>query len=285
MTISPDIGLHTLQSRVESWECDFNSHWNARYQGRVFQHAAEVAATRSSGVNLGGRVIQTRTIRFHNEAVSGDPVQIRSAAVSSGAHAGAVAHFLFSSGRLASTALDLPGTGSDKLPQADTDAVQLALPRTLTGEMPDHPWSAETAGATLIETGPVQPAHLDHAGYPLFEDIVGRSATAVHDQMDRLGFTSEFMKRERITRMAVETRIIDIGDWPLGAPLQVRSQITGVSNKTYRTAHDIVTLDGSLAARIEYNFLAVDTVARRATALPNFLTTLSSEISADSVEK
>jgi acyl-CoA thioesterase FadM len=37
-------GRATFHTRVESWECDFNGHWNTRYYGRAFQAAAEVAA-------------------------------------------------------------------------------------------------------------------------------------------------------------------------------------------------------------------------------------------------
>ena len=280
MTSPSDIGEPTLQTRVESWECGFNGHWNARFDGRGFQHAAEVIACRAGGLNPGGLAVKAGNIRFHSAAVSGDPVQVRTAAISSGTYRGAVMHLLFCSGRLASTVLDLLGLGAAKLPKTNPDYVSMAPTRILSRATQIRPWSRDAVAATLVETGPVRPLHLRHAGHPLFEEIIGRSATAVHDLMDRPGFTLDFMKRENITRMAVETRVCDIGAWTIGTTLRVRSQLTAISAKTYRTAHDIVTPEDELVDRVEYNFLGVDTKARRATAVPKFLMALSDEIRA-----
>lgn len=52
--MQPDEGsVATLHSRIESWECDYNGHWNARFYGRSLQLAAEGIATASRGAKPG----------------------------------------------------------------------------------------------------------------------------------------------------------------------------------------------------------------------------------------
>lgn len=122
------IGIPTLHTRVESWECDFNDHWNAHYYSRAFQMAAEHVAALGGG-NPGMGAIALRVIRFHSELHAGAAVELRSARVAGGAHDGAAVHLLGSEGRLSATAFDLPGTGAAQLPAVPADGLSLALPR------------------------------------------------------------------------------------------------------------------------------------------------------------
>lgn len=58
--IADEIGTATLHTRVESWECDHNKHWNARYYARSFQMAAETVAALAGRENYGLSVIAAR---------------------------------------------------------------------------------------------------------------------------------------------------------------------------------------------------------------------------------
>src|SRR5690349_20111893 len=102
------IGIATHHTRVESWECDFNHHWNAGYYWRSFQLAAERVVTLDGSENPGAMAITTRNVRFHRELFVGAAVEVRSATIGTGDHKGAVVHLLFSKGAIAAIALDVP---------------------------------------------------------------------------------------------------------------------------------------------------------------------------------
>ncbi len=200
-----EIGLPTLTSRVESWECDFNDHWNARFYGRSFQLAAERVATLAGGPNPGMALLAARSIRFHRELFVGTAVDVRSARIADGPWAGAVLHLLSGGGRLSATALDRPGVGGDRLPAVASAAVSLAVPRALATPPPDG------EDAEVVETGPVRPAEFDHTGAIVHEELVRRSAVGLHRPLDRLGFTPGFTRETGIGRMAVEGRVSPSG--------------------------------------------------------------------------
>ena len=69
-------GIATLNTRVESWECDFNGHWNARFYGRSFQLAAE---TIPQPTGIDAPQAPTRYMRFHGELFPDASVEVRSA--------------------------------------------------------------------------------------------------------------------------------------------------------------------------------------------------------------
>ncbi|TPE51345.1 hypothetical protein [Amaricoccus solimangrovi] len=263
------IGRPTLTTRVESWECDFNDHWNARFYARSFQQAAERVATLDGRDNPGLGLLGARTIRFHRELLAGTGVEVRSARVSGGEYGGAVLHLLGDARGLAATALDLPGTGGAALPRASAREARLAFPRAGAPADAEENW----AGARIAETGPVRPAELDHTGAPLLEEILRRVALGLHALLDGLGFTRDFTAEHGIGRMAVETRIRPLAAGPLrpGALLRVRSRLARTGPRSFATRHRLETDTGAALARVGHTLVAVDLATRRAVAPPGFL--------------
>lgn len=259
-----EIGLPTLASRVESWECDFNDHWNARFYARSFQLAAERVATLGGQDNPGLGLLASRTIRFHRELFVGTSVEVRSVRLAEGEWAGAVVHLLCGGGRLSATALDLPGAGGESLPGVAGEAVQLALPRGLIA-----PWT-EGPESEVAETGPVRPLELDHTGALLYEEIVRRAAFGLHALLDRLGFTPEFTVETGIGRMAVESRVEPHGRCAPGSNIRVTSRIVGIAGKSVTTRHGLETDAGERLAFVEHSIVAVDLKRRRVVQLPDF---------------
>jgi hypothetical protein len=118
MIVDPNaVGTATYHTRVERWECDYNDHWNVQFYGRSFQMAAEAIAVRATGANPGADATRTRHLRFHGELTVSAPIEVRSARLADADHLEeATVHLLFSAGRIAATALDLPG-GALHLPR------------------------------------------------------------------------------------------------------------------------------------------------------------------------
>lgn len=261
------IGRPTLTTRVESWECDFNDHWNARFYGRSFQLAAERVATLRGLDNPGMALLGSRTIRFHRELLAGTAVEVRSARVTSGAHAGAVAHLLSGGGRLSATALDLPGRGGEALPGVGPEIGRLAFPRGAPTPPEENSW----AGSEIAETGAARPAEFDHTGAFLHEEIVRRGAYGLHAMLDRLGFTTRFEAENRIGRMVVESRITPLGACLPGTMIRVRSRIARIGRTSFATRHRLETDRCAPIACIENSLVAVDLETRRAVGVPAFL--------------
>ncbi|PZQ50476.1 MAG: hypothetical protein DI556_07955 [Rhodovulum sulfidophilum] len=268
------IGISTLRTRVESWECDFNGHWNARFYSAGFQMAAERVATLGGGANPGAGACVTRHIRYHRELFVGAAVGLRSARIAEGAFAGAVLHLLSGEEGLSATAIDLPGTGAEQLPAAPADVVRIATPRAAAQPVD---WSAAEPAGQLAEVGPVRPAELDHAGALRAEEIIRRVAYGLHGLLSGLGFTRAFETGHGIGRMAVETRTTRLGPCAAGDLLRARSRVAGVGRRSFATRHRLETTAGAPVAEVAHRLVTVDLTARRAVDLPDFLRALRSD--------
>lgn len=255
-------GSPTYVTRVESWECDFNGHWNARYYGRSFQNALENVAFRSIGKNPGNKGLKRRLVRFHSELLSSDLVQIQSWWVSSGRHAGSVLHAMTSNGRLAATALDVTDFQMVDLP--DTSDVAIALPRTIPfAEVPDFPNQA-----FQVNVDPIQASDLDAMGGTHYEDIIRRCAVGTHSALDHLGFNRDLTNQTGISRMAVEHAVWRLEDAPVGMPTRVHTALHSIRSKSFSYAQLLETFDGQTIAVVEGCIVAVDLNTRRAVELP-----------------
>lgn len=262
------LGLATLQSRVESWECDFNDHWNARFYVRSFQLAAEAVTTPPGEVSKGARLVNRRHVRFHRELLAGDPVEVRSVVVDDGPHQGATVHLLSSDGRLAATAMErLLGVG-EPLPRISAKSLELALPRLQSTADTVVATGSVVVKATL---GPIRPTEVDHTGALLWEDIVRRLSLAAHRHITHLGFTPEFIRQNRINRTSVEMRIERHAEAAVGTCLRARTRLVSVSRKSFSTENQIETDDGVLLASIRQNLIVLDLTTRRAVLTPEFL--------------
>lgn len=266
--IQPEqIGLPSLHARVESWECDFNGHWNARFYVRSFQLAAETLPHLAGLTAQPSAFSPTRTIWFHQELFPGAVVKIRSARIADGPHAGATVHLLTGDGQLSATALDRGGVAIEGLPEVSGDQVKLAHPRSLND---DQGWT-DGPGTSICEAGPIRPYELDHTGMLLTEDITRRGAFAIHSHVSALGLNADYLAKTGISRMSVETRIRPLAPLPAGTPLRVRSRISHRAVKSFRMAQILESHAGEPVAFIEHSLLTVDLNTRRAVELPQFL--------------
>ena len=263
------IGIPTLHSRVESWECDFNGHWNARFYARGFQQAAETLPALPGISETATALPRTRFLRFHRELFAGAAVEIRSTLVAGGTFDGTVAHLLHSGGKLAATALDIGGAQVRGLTATSADELKLALPRGLGGR-PDTRWT-EGPGTSLCETGPIRPTEIDHRGALLFEELIRRVAYATHNHVSALGLNDAYLKETGISRMAAEAQVTRLGTCPAGTALRVRARITGLAAKSFIIAHQVESHAGAPVAYVEYNLLTVNLNSRRVVELPEFL--------------
>lgn len=267
--VASEFGVATHHSRVESWECDLNQHWNARFYHRSFQMAAERIETLCGRPNRGTLAVAHRVVRFHRELFVGTSVEVRSARIGGGEHEGCVLHVLSGDGKTAATALDRPRRPALVLPQVDPDAFGWALPRTMNAA--EVAWSPDDPNAAMSETGPVRRAELDEHGVLFVDEIVRRAAIGVHHQLSRLGFTAEFTQATAISRMSVELAVTPLRACDPGVPLIVRSGLSYVRDKAFSTFHLVVTPDGTLVARTANTVVPVDLKTRRAVPVPEFI--------------
>jgi len=148
-----ELGLPTHHTRVERWECDYNNHWNTRFYLRSFQQAREAALQLTTSESP-ATTAAVRHIRFHRELFASAPVEVRSSVLDGGAFDGAIVHLLSSSGRLAATALDMPGDVARGFPRVTPEEVAPALPRGLEGTAHEAVAGALGDEATVV-LGPV----------------------------------------------------------------------------------------------------------------------------------
>jgi acyl-CoA thioesterase FadM len=256
-------------TRAETWECDYNGHWNTRFYTRAFQYASETVAMLNGKGNPGAATIRSRHIRFHRELLSGDPVLVRSSAIQDGHWRGAVVHELESEGVLSATALDSPGCASPHLPQVPEAAVAHALPRGLVHDAPvDQGTLVDGRRANL---GILRPDAYDHTGALSFDELFRYLGYAGYDHHVSLGYSPQFTTQSGVGRMVVEMRATWLGQAPAGMGICSNSWLTHAQGRSFATAHYLKTLDEQPIALIELYLVAVDMKSRRATHVPDFL--------------
>lgn len=266
------VGIPVLHSRVESWECDYNGHWNTRFYGRAFSAAAEVIQQQSEIWSFNPPF--TRHIRFHRELFSSATVAVRSGRFTTSVDQEAVTHFLLSDRQISATALDYV-TDAPGLPSLSEQEVALALPR---GIDPANQARWLQMSSTGIETllGPVMPADVDHRGDLHFERLLSYGSIASNHQMEMSGFTPEYADQQKINRMAVELRVCSYHSPTVGTCLRSVSHMIQSSPKSLNAHHRIETLNGALVATQEYCLLMVSNETRRAVPVPALFAGLDS---------
>lgn len=263
---TPVIGVPTYHTRVERWECDYNDHWNVKFYGRSFQAASEVIAAQV-GENIGADTVESRLLRFHGELRVSAPVEVRSAALDR--PEGGVIHEMWSAGKLAATALDMPGV-SGTLPIVSPDDVPMGMPRSIVGPLPSVT-PDEGADVTRIELGPVRSEDLDHMGKLRFDTLLRHSSNIQHIQLNNLGLTPEFADQHRVNRMGVEFRVTRGQNPREGDCLIGKTWIYRVSNKAFWANTTIETTSNDLVAFVEMCVVSVDLDTRRAVPVPQFI--------------
>ena len=275
-TASGRIPHLTFRGTVQSWECDRNDHMNVRFYVRAFQMASEVFTFYTTGRNPGAASTKTRYTRFHRELFKGDPFSVRSARVADGEFQGAVIHMLESNGRICATALDAAAVPAGTAPDWPSDAIDPALPRSLS-TIPHRPLSAAEAetgtGAVLRSSvGIVQPGDLDRTGAIIMNELFARCSASSYNLLDTIGFSREWIDATGLTRMAVELKITRHGTCPAGEALRVRSSLSEVRRRTFAVRHELSRARNSSAvASLEQMMLVVDLRTRHAASTPDFV--------------
>ena len=261
------IGVPTYYTRVEAWECDHNDHWNVRNYMRVFQQAGFVCSDMTG--RTAGLYPYTQHNRYHRELVQTSPVEIRSATVADGPHAGATVHLLSSNGQLAATSMEQPGHKG--LPLVSAADAAAALPRGIDGAPLLHDAADVDPQAKVVEHGILQARELDHTGSLAIDFLMGRISGASNDLLTGMGFTPQFMREAKMSRMGVETKVTIFQPIPLGTRLRSVVRIASAEGKRIVLRHRFFTSGGEHVAAVDQGLVTVDMTTRKATALPDFL--------------
>lgn len=215
----------------------------------------------------------THHSRYHSELLQTAPVEIRSAVLADGDYAGALVHILNSEGKLSATTLEHPVQADSSLPKVTASEVALALPLGISGT--PHERSAlgfDISGNTrIIEHGIVQPRETDHMGSLAIDWLMGRIAAASNKLLTSLGFTPEFVRNEKISRMGAETKVTYFALIPVGTRLRSIASIVSTGRKNMTLHHQLFGDDGGPLAEVDQTLVTVDMTTRRATELPDFL--------------
>lgn len=263
----------TLRTAVNQWESDQNNHWNVRFYGRSFQAATEVFLSRSPGGNPGARWVQDRHMRFHREVFSGSPVTVTSGVGTDGDLEGRIVHVMRQGDTVLATAIDEGCDPAAGAPWSEPELTDKVSPRGLMAGpldpvMPDH----GAVRRLCCATGVARVAEMDHHGLMPLDNFVPRSSAAMHNLMNAIGFTREFIARTRISRMAVEMKLTRHADCTAGTPLTSHTWISEVEGKSFSVRHLVVEArNGNPVMSIEHKLLFVDLNLRRSVPPPETL--------------
>jgi|GEM_PF-1645316 len=262
--IAADIGLATLHSRVERWECDYNNHWNVRFYCRSFQMADEVAAAKG-GVEATGTP-PARHIRFHSELFDASPVEVRSMVLDAGPHQGTTVQVLSSEGRVSASAMDFGGAPRPGLPGISPDLVDFALPRGLeAGGSGDR--AMTTPSRHNVRLGLTRPSEFDHNGRLLDEELMRRISVISHFYLTAHGFGHQFTQSTGLNRMSVEMKLIRHRECRPGDALIADARLIHANAKNFVIRHNVFDTQGCLAS-VEQCLVMVDLGTRKMVPVP-----------------
>ncbi len=259
--------LQTVQSIVNTWNCDEVGHMNVQ-----FYVAAASDANRTFAVSHGqsGPVISHRDhIRFHRELRAGDIFAVTSRAC--GVHDGklALAHELRNSatGVLAATLTsrtDIPA----KLGEGPyDDLTDEALPRGVPGvsSLPRFRLDDDaTAELIPIYQGLVHPEHCDETGLMRQQHIMGRFSDGAAHLWQHVGFDRDTMIKARRGTVVLEMRVDRLADVRAGTLLVGKSAMVEVMGRVLRFAHFLFDAStGALVATGEAAAVIFDLDARK----------------------
>lgn len=265
-----DFGVPTLHTRVERWETDHNNHWNTRFYGRSFQLASEAVVARFGDRSPVSTFPHIRHMRFHRELATAANLAVRSAILRDAAGLnGLLVHVLVSGGTVSATALESPA-GRLSLPEVTAAEVSLALPRGLEFESAAA-WPDAGATSGDVQFGTIRPSQLDPHGHLLFEEVIRLCSVASSLLLENIGFTPEFTRQTAINRMAVEMRVMRHRSPEVGTVLHGQSRLAEVMARSFRTAHRIMSGDGSVVAAIDICQVTVNLESRRSVQVPRLV--------------
>lgn len=257
----------TVQSIVNTWNCDEVGHMNVQ-----FYVAAASDANRAFAVAHGvtDPVISTRDhIRFHRELRAGDIFAVTSAV--SGTHETGLtlSHELTNS---ASGVLSATLTCNTTLPRHIADGPfeglnDAARPRGVPGtsSLP-HLQLDDQASLRLIPIyqGVVYPEHCDEAGLMRQQHIMARFSDGAAHLWQHVGFDRDTMLKARRGTVVLEMRLDRLADVRAGTVLVGKSAMVEVMGRVLRFAHFLFDAStGALVATGEAAAVMLDLDARK----------------------
>lgn len=261
------IRLQTVQSIVNTWNCDEVGHMNVQ-----FYVAAASDANRAYALTQGiaGPVVSTRDhIRFHRELRAGDIFTVTTAAAGTHETGVILSHDLTNSatGVLAATL-----TCNTVLPIPLTDGryeklKDEALPRGVPGvsSLP-HLQLDDQATASLIPIyqGVVHPEHCDETGLMRQQHIMARFSDGAAHLWQHVGFDRDTMIDARRGTVVLEMRLDRLADVRAGTVLVGKSAMVEVMGRVLRFAHFLFDAStGALVATGEAAAVLLDLDARK----------------------
>ncbi len=260
-------GVPTYHTRVESWECDFNGHWNTKFYMRSFEAASQVLAS-IADKSVGDATV--RQVRFHHELVNGDAVEVKSFGAVDDAGAPAIAHCMLRDGDLVATCLDIATPPPGFLPFLKEAVAGQVLPRSIVGPH-KTPWKADAGIDSVAEVGPIRLSAYTHPDRIGIEELMRFCAITSHTHAARIGFSQAYTRQTGIGRMLVELRLTRLGTCPVGTCLIAATRLIAAGGKSFVTASQLTTRAGEPIAMFELSTLAVDMKTRRATTIPDIV--------------
>lgn len=266
----------TLQTSVNTWECDENAHMNVQFYFAKFDDANCIFFTQFPLFPLIKENRLTRHVRYHREAGAAAMIEIRSALVVRNGRATAICHTMsnVAENTIMATALDT--YHSDALEQVfmnpdtpviDWSDITEAQPRGLD----ISPATQSDAGSTHYQTptyqGVLHPRDfaadgdlLDRAYISCFTDGAPHSWSAG-------GITPDFLNRNNFGRVAVELKLTYGATPQPGAVISMATAFQHVGKTTFTVRHTLVS-NGVIIAYGDLVSLMMDLERRKAVPLP-----------------
>jgi len=262
--------IQTVQSIVNTWNCDEVGHMNVQ-----FYVAASSDANRAYGVahSINQPVMSRRDhIRFHRELRAGDIFTVTSRA--SGATEGKLilSHELHNSatGVLAATLTSQTDLPADLDTEPYEPLMDEALPRGVPGvsSLPHFQLDDQAASNLIpIYQGVVHPEHCDETGLMRQQHIMGRFSDGAAHLWQQVGFDRDTMLKARRGTVVLEMRLDRLADVRAGTVLVGKSAMVEVMGRVLRFAHFLFDAStGALVATGEAAAVMLDLDARKTIA-------------------
>lgn len=268
--------LCSVQTFVNTWECDENDHMNVQFYYTKFDDAALVFQT-LSGLDdqLGPR--DCRHVRYHAELRGGEQVAIHSSFVSSDDSGTMLQHVMIEThtGRLAATALDhyaeqVQGDFSDLSEPLDPRAVSRSLLQPLE-DTDITRTTREQQGIPVTSRGVVRADHCGAGGIARDQAYISCVSDAATHAWELVGLSGGWLGERGFGRVAVEMRLSVLEPLKLGDVFELRTSFTAARSKSFSKRYDIFNLKtGQLCAVNEVTAMILNHSTRRSEAIPDF---------------
>lgn len=268
--------LCSLQTFVNTWECDENDHMNVQFYYTKFDDAALVfQALCGLDEELGPR--RTRHVRYHAELLSGEQVAIHSSFVSSDETGTVLQHIMIETqtGRLAATALDY----YDEQANGSYDAVREELDARAVSRSLLHPVDMsevtraqrDEQNIPVTSRGVVRASHCGKGGIARDQAYISCVSDAATHAWELIGLSGAWLGDHGFGRVAVEMRVTVREPLMLGDLFELRTSFTAARSKSFSKRYDIFNLKtGQLCATNEVTAMILNHSTRRSEGIPDF---------------